>query len=55
MSDENREQLLSLLGDEERGFDENNFCESKGEVRVLRQKILQKRKIKSQPRFFLIF
>nr|CAD2180528.1 unnamed protein product [Meloidogyne enterolobii] len=50
MSDENREQLLSLLGDEERGFDENNFCESKGEVRVLRQKILQKRKIKSQPR-----
>ncbi|CAK5088082.1 unnamed protein product [Meloidogyne enterolobii] len=53
MSDENREQLLSLLGDEERGFDENNFCESKGEVRVLRQKIMQKRKIKSQPRSLL--
>ncbi|KAL7071647.1 hypothetical protein ACQ4LE_009234 [Meloidogyne hapla] len=45
MSDENREQLLSLLGDED-GFDENNFCEDKGEVRVRRQKILQKRKIK---------
>ncbi|KAF7637165.1 hypothetical protein Mgra_00003336 [Meloidogyne graminicola] len=49
MSDENLEQLISLLGDDEDRLDRDFFCESKKEVKVWRQKIVKKRKLTKRP------